>query len=397
MSAKPVIVRAGSASVRIYQRSNKGYPDHIVSYYLYGKRVQKSFANPRAARTHANEAAALISAGNGSALEFSGAERESYQAAKALATQAGLPLLALVREHVKATELADGGSLIDAAREYAERRRLPGSSTPPQQVVDEMLKAKEQDGASPRYLQQLGSDLRRFAADFRKPLGSITTNHMEQWLRSLGLAPRSRNNLRVSLVTLFSFARHRGYLDKQRKTEAESVSKAKVKDSEVEVFTPEQMERILTGAPAKLLPFMTIGAFAGLRTSEIQRLEWNEIDFESGYIRVSAAKAKTASRRLVPIPENLRLWLAPLAGNGRVLQDKEIWRDVTARARNLGIEWPKNVLRHSAISYRLAELQDVAQVALEAGNSPQIIFKHYRQVVTPAQAERWFSINPKSV
>jgi hypothetical protein len=38
-------------------------------------------------------------------------------------------------------QLADGGSLIDAAREYAERRRLPGSSMLPQQVVDEMLEA----------------------------------------------------------------------------------------------------------------------------------------------------------------------------------------------------------------------------------------------------------------
>ena len=35
-------------------------------------------------------------------------------------------------------------------------------------------------------------------------------------------------------------------------------------------------------------------------------------------------------------------------------------------------------LRHSFISYRVAETQDVAKVALEAGNSPQIIFQHYR-------------------
>jgi hypothetical protein len=30
--------------------------------------------------------------------------------------------------------------------------------------------------------------------------------------------------------------------------------------------------------------------------------------------------------------------------------------------------------RHSFISYRLADVQAAAQVALEAGNSPQIIF-----------------------
>jgi hypothetical protein len=35
------------------------------------------------------------------------------------------------------------------------------------------------------------------------------------------------------------------------------------------------------------------------------------------------------------------------------------------------------------------------QVALEAGNSPSIIFKHYRELTTEEQAEKWFGIMPK--
>jgi hypothetical protein len=31
---------------------------------------------------------------------------------------------------------------------------------------------------------------------------------------------------------------------------------------------------------------------------------------------------------------------------------------------------------------------------LEAGNSPQMIFKHYRELCTPAEAETWFSLAP---
>ena len=34
------------------------------------------------------------------------------------------------------------------------------------------------------------------------------------------------------------------------------------------------------------------------------------------------------------------------------------------------------------------------QVALEAGNSSQMIFKHYRELVRPAEAEKWFAIMP---
>ncbi len=34
-------------------------------------------------------------------------------------------------------------------------------------------------------------------------------------------------------------------------------------------------------------------------------------------------------------------------------------------------------------------------MALEAGNSVSIIFKHYRELTTPEVAKKWFSILPK--
>jgi len=58
------------------------------------------------------------------------------------------------------------------------------------------------------------------------------------------------------------------------------------------------------------------------------------------------------------------------------------------------IDWKKNALRHSFISYRVAKSKDVAGVALEAGNSPKMIFEHYRELVTPKEATEWFGIVP---
>src|SRR5512142_1552323 len=58
--------------------------------------------------------------------------------------------------------------------------------------------------------------------------------------------------------------------------------------------------------------------------------------------------------------------------------------------------WKHNALRHSFISYRLAAVQNTAQVALEAGNSPQMIFRHYRELVRPADAEKWFAVTSAS-
>ena len=63
-------------------------------------------------------------------------------------------------------------------------------------------------------------------------------------------------------------------------------------------------------------------------------------------------------------------------------------------AKKIGVKWKHNALRHSYASYRLALVQDAAKVALELGHSPTILFKHYRELVMPDQAEAWFRIEP---
>jgi hypothetical protein len=112
-------------------------------------------------------------------------------------------------------------------------------------------------------------------------------------------------------------------------------------------------------------------------------------------IEVRAGQAKTASRRIIPISDNLLGWLKPLVRKGKIVRTKELQTHVPALARALKIKWPNNVLRHSFISYRIADVKSADQVALEAGNSPSIIFKHYRELTTEEQAEKWFGILPK--
>lgn len=74
---------------------------------------------------------------------------------------------------------------------------------------------------------------------------------------------------------------------------------------------------------------------------------------------------------------------------------KNLYVDMTALVRALKMEWPKNVLRHSFISYRIAPVKSADQVALGAGNPPSIIFKHYRELTTEDEANKWFGIPPK--
>ncbi|MFO1501766.1 MAG: tyrosine-type recombinase/integrase, partial [Verrucomicrobiota bacterium] len=89
------------------------------------------------------------------------------------------------------------------------------------------------------------------------------------------------------------------------------VESIKVKSGDVELFTPDEISRLLAAAPIDFRPCLTIGAFAGLGSTEIERLEWSDIDFAGRRIVVGASRAKTATRRVVPLDENVAQWLAP--------------------------------------------------------------------------------------
>jgi len=57
--------------------------------------------------------------------------------------------------------------------------------------------------------------------------------------------------------------------------------------------------------------------------------------------------------------------------------------------------WPHNALRHSFASYHLAHLNDAAKLALELGHTnAHLVFQHYREVVRPKEAERYWQIKP---
>ena len=76
-----------------------------------------------------------------------------------------------------------------------------------------------------------------------------------------------------------------------------------------QIYTPDEVEKLLKAASPEFLPVLALGAFAGLRTAEIQRLDWSDINGE--YVHVAKHKAKTRTQRFVPLQRNLAAWLAP--------------------------------------------------------------------------------------
>src|SRR5262249_48568187 len=301
-------------------------------------------------------------------------------------------------EAIECSELLQpyGKTLRDAAKLYVAHLKAVSGSRKVGEVVADLVTGRTGGGMSARYLGDLRVRLGRFAQSFgEEMIAAISASRIDEWLRGLGVGPVTRNTYRRRLAVLFSFAKRRGYVTENPVADVE---RAKERETEIAILSVNELARLLECANSEMLPFWTIGAFAGLRRAEIERLIWAEVDFEAGVIEVKASKSKTASRRLVTIQSNLCEWLAPYRTcSGRVcpvnLQRKI--NDDRERAK-LRSEWPQNALRHSFGSYHLAQFNDAAKLALEMGNSPATIFRHYRQLVKPKQAERYWKLAPMS-
>jgi len=144
------------------------------------------------------------------------------------------------------------------------------------------------------------------------------------------------------------------------------------------------------------LPMLAIGAFAGLRDAEIKRLDWTNVKFSRGHIDVTAAKAKSARRRIVPIQPNLAAWLGPYVEMTGAVVPFAARGKLERVRKSAGLtRWPKNGLRHSFASYRLAATNDAPRVAAELGHAtPQLLYSAYRELVMPEEACRYWQIAP---
>lgn len=288
-----------------------------------------------------------------------------------------------------------GKSVLDAAEFYARHLQTISGSRKVTEVSDELFTARKADGMSADYLSDLKIKFDRFNRDFGdRMIASITAKEISTWLRGLGVGPVSRNTTRSRLSTLFNFARRQGYL---QTNPVADVERAKERDEEIGILPVAQAARLLECAARDTLPYWAIGAFAGLRSAEIERLDWREVDLDSGLIEVKAAKSKTASRRIVTMLPNLQRWLEPYRIRRGGICPAGLRKKLEADRAKAGLleNWPNNALRHSFGSYHLAQFKDAAALALQMGNSPTIIFRHYRELVKPKDAAKYWEIMPQ--
>jgi len=384
--ASPITIRVGSVRVRIYSSVWRKRTRFEVRDHLGNKTNRKKFSSKSEALAYANERACQMC--NGASARFRLNDQQAFLAESAIdllkREGIGQDILQVAHEFVDRWKIANQQRLADSP--------LVGA------IVQEFLAEKKRQQLSEYHLRDLKIRLGRFASDFKLPLNRIQRPELEMWLGGLQVAPRTWNNFRASLASLFKFAKERKRLPADW-NELDNLQPIKLRRRKITIFSPGMFANLLSGASDRLLPALVLGGFGGLRSEEVLRLDWGNFKWSKNFIFLREEITKTNRERLVPISEALAEWLKPWQSltSGSVCDYKNLSEGKRNLSRRLGMKWPRNGLRDSFISYRLAATQNIAQVALEAGTSPGMIHRHYLELATPAEASKWFGIRPKSV
>lgn len=152
------------------------------------------------------------------------------------------------------------------------------------------------------------------------------------------------------------------------------------------------------GVPGCMVPYFALCLFAGIRpdweTGEMSSLRPDHVRLETDVIFIEPEVSKVNEKRSVKIQPNLRKWLEKYP-----LDEYPILppRRLKHMFREIRTHWklPPDVMRHTYISMTVGAFRSVGDASLQAGNSEAIIRKHYLDMKSVEEADKFWQILPK--
>ncbi len=239
----------------------------------------------------------------------------------------------------------------------------------------------------------------------------VLPDHIEHYLAQLNVTPNSKDAYCRAISSFFSWCmkgkRHWCINNPCYAVEIEGLTDDD--DREPVVLAVKECEALLRAAEkfenGRLVPYVALCLFGGLRPFETARLTWDQVNLTDGEIRLKGNQAKTGKGRIVVICKTLKTWL------NRYHKAGEIYRstydaDLKKLRASIGYgskseeqpelkPWVPDVLRHTAISHYFRATGSYGRTAEQFGNSESIIKKHYQGRVTSEETKRFYALRPQ--
>lgn len=351
-----------------------GHQRWLLDYSISGKRIKRTFRVKAEAEAASRTAKLEMEQGGAYWVSLTASQRSEI-----------ISVIGEVRD--------SGMTLSDVWGRYKAMTSITGGSSTLNAAVAECLGHKKKAGRRRDYVTALRQAFTRFTAGRgSQKIGSVSTEEVEAWLAATANGSDSSRDTYIARINvLFSFAKRRGWVPVNP---VDAVERGTSDQSTPLILKVDQCRKILEWTKANRanrIDWLAVSLFCGVRPAET---EWLTPDsFRGPSLHISSAASKVRERRITPISDNALLWMnkkprLPLRRSSRVRFVREL-RDVVGFK-----EWPKDVLRHTTASHMLALHKDAQRVSLELGNSPKVLLRHYRELVTDRQCQEFWSLSP---
>ena len=297
-------------------------------------------------------------------------------------------------------EAAEEKTLEDAVREYLE----------------EKSREEGRGVISSRQYGAIQSELERFLREMGEvQLGEIRTENLKSYLEKVTTSLKTWNNRRGYLSTFFKFCLARKYLGNDPVLDVPQ-HKIKHRRGTADTLTADQATALMAfletyegengkggkgrGYPGCMVPYFALALFAGIRPDwqdgEIKKLRPEHIDLENGVIRIEPEVSKVHEKRSIRIQPNLRLWLERYPPEAYPFLPSFRFPSMRMAIRKR-FKLGHDILRHTFISMLVGAFRSVGDASLQAGNSEAIIRKHYLDLKTTEEADKFWRIVPAGI
>lgn len=308
-------------------------------------------------------------------------------------------------------------SLLDAVEYYLTNYREPVRQIRVSEAVEKFIADRLKQNRRPDTIRNLRGRLKMFSKSYgTKQVSEVTNDDCREFVFRTGTSPRNQINDRLVVANFLNWCLRRQFAAMNA---MQAVDKPSADIHEPKVLSLPDCRRLLIAArdykEGLLLPYVVLSLFAGLRPAEIARLTWDRIDLKEGTITLDGSMAKTRQRRIVKLSENAIAWLLPLAPAKPALEPAAFQRhfgrvkvaagfnvpppdQADGQAKEKKPEprpWIQDYLRHTAISMHLTAHKHEGETAAWAGNSPNVIHRHYKGLVKDGEAKEFWGITPE--
>ena len=273
---------------------------------------------------------------------------------------------------------------------------LEGEDGPTMERVVAMFVALFQD-RSKSHREKVEKVGKWLARDFQCQLKAVSPIMLVQWFGKIKGSDTQRATVYRYVRLFFNWTVKMDLLDRSPFRAVDCPRARSRKD----ILDAGQMRALLDAEMSDLMrASILLGGFAGLRSIEIQRMNWEDIDVKAGQIWVRPEVSKQhhgMMDRIVDLTEPMVRREKFFTGKkGRIVPGsaQAFYEERRRLAANLGWDgFPENSLRHSFATYHLARCKSAPLTAFQMGHSsPAMVQRVYAVPAARADEKAWWEI-----